>query len=53
MHCRFFLAISIAVSCAYTARAADNLDLSGYEELSGFVDLYWDADSGRILIDVE
>jgi hypothetical protein len=53
MYCRLFLAISIAVSCAYSVQAADNLDLNGYEELSGFVDLYWDADSGRILIDVE
>jgi hypothetical protein len=35
------------------AQASDNLDLSSFDKLDGFVDLYWDADTGRILIVVE
>ena len=53
MFWRIFSAISIAIACGPAAQASDNPDLAAYEHLDGFVDLYWDADSGRILIDVE
>jgi hypothetical protein len=57
MFCRSFnaivVAIVIAIGCTSSARAADNLDLASMERIEGFVDLYWDADSGRILLDID
>lgn len=50
---RVFLAIFIVIGFVPVAQATDNLDLDAFERLDGFVDLYWDADAGRILIDVE
>lgn len=35
------------------AHAAESIDLGSMDRFEGFVDLYWDADTGRILIDVE
>lgn len=49
---RIFPAISIAIACVHASHAADNLDLDGFDRLEGFIDLYWDADSGRVLLDV-
>ncbi len=53
MLCRGFLAIFAALGCAQYALAADQLDLDGFDRIEGFVDLYWDADSGRLLLDVD
>lgn len=50
---RVFLAIIIVSDLVSAAEATDNLDLNAFDHLDGFVDLYWDADAGRILIDVE
>lgn len=49
---RIFPAISIAIACVHTSHAADNLNLDGFDRLEGFIDLYWDANSGRVLLDV-
>ena len=43
---RIFPAISIAIACVHASHAADNLNLDGLDRLEGFIDLYWDADSG-------
>jgi len=50
---RVFAAMSIVVLCANVAAATDSLNLEAFERLNGFVDLYWDEDTGRVLIDVE
>ena len=50
MRRRLFLAIVIVIGSIHAVHAEDNLDLRAYEQLQGFVDLYWDADSGRILM---
>ena len=52
MFCRGFLAL-IAIGCVASVQAADRLDLDAYERIEGFIDLYWDGDSGRILLDVD
>ena len=49
---RRFLAIVVAFFLAQNAYAEDSLDLGGFEHLDGFIDQYWDADSGRILLDI-
>lgn len=49
---RHFLAIAAVFFLAQNAYAADSLNLDSFEHLDGFVDQYWDADSGRILLDV-
>ena len=49
---RHFLTIAVIFFLAQNAYAADSLDLDGFEYLDGFVDQYWDSDSGRILLDV-
>ena len=49
---RHFLTIAVIFFLAQNAYAADSLDLDGFEHLDGFVDQYWDSDSGRILLDV-
>lgn len=51
MRRRFIPAIFIVIGLIHAAHAEDNLDLRAFERLQGFVDLYWDADSGRILMD--
>jgi uncharacterized protein DUF4953/uncharacterized protein DUF5117 len=50
---RVFLAIFVVIGFLPVAQATDNLDLAAFDRLDGFIDLYWDADTGRILIDVE
>jgi len=50
---RVFLATLVVIGFLPVAQATDNLDLAAFDRLDGFIDLYWDADSGRILIDVE
>jgi hypothetical protein len=50
---RVFAAISIAFGLVHGAFAADTPDLGSLERLEGFVDLYWDEDTGRVLIDIE
>jgi Met-zincin/Domain of unknown function (DUF5117) len=51
MSFRFYLAVFVLVSAAHTADAEDTLDLTAYDRLDGFLDLYWDDDSGRVLLD--
>ncbi len=50
---RVFLAILFVTGFLPVAQATDNLDLAAFEHVDGFIDLYWDADTGRILLDVE
>jgi len=50
---RVFAAITIALGLVHGALASDSLDLGSFERLEGFVDLYWDEDTGRVLIDIE
>jgi len=50
---RVFLAIFFVTGFLPVAQATDNLDLAAFEHVDGFIDLYWDADTGRILLDVE
>jgi Met-zincin/Domain of unknown function (DUF5117) len=50
---RVFLAVLIVTGFLPVARATDNLDLTAFDRVAGFIDLYWDADSGRILLDIE
>ena len=50
---RVFLAALVVIGFLPVAQATDDLDLAAFDRLDGFIDLYWDADTGRILIDVE
>jgi hypothetical protein len=50
---RVFLATLVVIGFLPVAQATDQLDLAAFDRLEGFIDLYWDADTGRILIDVE
>ena len=50
---RVFLAILFVTGLLPVAQATDSLDLTAFERMDGFIDLYWDADTGRILLDVE
>jgi hypothetical protein len=50
---RVFLATLVVIGFLPVAQAADKLDLAAFDRLEGFIDLYWDASTGRILIDVE
>ena len=50
---RVLLAILVVIGFLPVAQATDQLDLAAFDRLEGFIDLYWDADTGRILIDVE
>ena len=50
---RVFLAILVVIGFLPVAQATDQLNLAAFDRLEGFIDLYWDADTGRILIDVE
>ena len=50
---RVFLAIFFVTGFLPVAQATDKLDLAAFEHVDGFIDLYWDADTGRILLDVE
>ena len=45
------LLLAVVVGLPLHAVATDSLDLNTYEHLEGFVDLYWDEDTGRILLD--
>ncbi len=53
MQSRIFLAIFVVIGLMPAAQATDTLDLSELEHLDGFIDLYWDDDTGRLLLDVE
>jgi len=53
MRSRLILAVAIFIGLPAAAEASDNLDLAAWDRLDGFVDLYWDEDTGRILVDVE
>ncbi len=53
MQSRAFLATLVVSVYLNVAQASDDLDLSSFDRLEGFVDLYWDADTGRVLIEVE
>ena len=53
MQSRIFLAIIVVIGLMPAAQATDTLDLSELEHLDGFIDLYWDDDTGRLLLDVE
>lgn len=53
MQSRIFLAIFVAIGLTSVAQAADSLDLSEMQHLDGFIDLYWDASTGRLLVDIE
>ncbi len=48
---RFYLSVFIAVGAFQIVNAEDSLDLGAYEHLDGFLDFYWDEDSGRVLLD--
>ena len=50
---RVLLAILVVIGFLPVAQATDQLNLAAFDRLEGFIDLYWDADTGRILIDVE
>jgi hypothetical protein len=50
---RVFAALSIAFGFAGGVLASDSPDLGSFEQLRGFIDLYWDEDTGRVLIDIE
>jgi hypothetical protein len=54
MSCRGLLALLI-LGFAPTLQAADSLDLDldNYHRIEGFIDLYWDESSGRILLEVD
>jgi len=52
MSCRGFLAL-LVLGCVPSAQAADSLDLDAFDRIEGFIDLYWDEDGGRILLDVD
>ena len=52
MFCRGFLAL-LVLGCVASVQAAGRLDLDAYERIEGFIDLYWDEDGGRILLDVD
>lgn len=51
MLCRLYLAVFIVLGVLQTANAEDSLNLDAYQRLDGFLDLYWDEDSGRVLLD--
>ncbi len=53
MHSRILFSVIVAIGLTPAAEASDSLDLNAFERLDGFVDLYWDEDAGRVLIDVE
>ena len=53
MRSRLILALALLFGLSAAARASDNLDLTAWDRLDGFLDLYWDEDTGRILVDVE
>ncbi len=48
---RSFLAM-LAFGWMHCTCADDSLDLNSYQRIDGFIDQYWDADSGRLLLDV-
>ncbi|NQV85967.1 MAG: zinc-dependent metalloprotease [Woeseiaceae bacterium] len=48
---RSFLAI-LFIGWVHCSTADDSLDLNDFERIDGFIDQYWDADSGQLLLDV-
>lgn len=52
MLCRSFLAIFV-FGWVHSVHAADSVDLDSLDRIDGFIDQYWDVDSGRILLDIE
>ena len=51
MSFRYYLAVLVLFSVVHASDAEDALDLTAYDRLDGFLDLYWDDDSGRVLLD--
>ena len=50
---RVFAAIAIIFGLVHGALASDSLNLGSFKRLEGFVDLYWDEGTGRVLIEIE
>lgn len=55
---RSWVAISATALLTFSVQAADSpaaesLDLNQFERFEGFVDLYWDAEGGRLLLNLE
>ncbi len=51
MHRSIYLAVLAATILVDSSYAEDTLNLEAYERLDGFLDLYWDQDGGRVLLD--
>ncbi|MEJ2604086.1 MAG: zinc-dependent metalloprotease [Gammaproteobacteria bacterium] len=43
----------IAAMLAHTADAKEELRVDAWQAMAGFIDLYWDADGGRLLLAIE
>lgn len=50
---RIVVTICVVFCLMPLAKASDRFELAAFERLEGFVDLYWDKDAGRLLLDVE
>ena len=50
---RFLIAAALAAIAHFPVLASEPLDVNRFEHIEGFIDLYWDADGGRLLLDVE
>ncbi len=50
---RVVLTIAAVIGLLPSVQANDSLDLSTLDRLGGFIDLYWDSTTGRILMHVE
>ncbi|MCH9695466.1 MAG: zinc-dependent metalloprotease [Gammaproteobacteria bacterium] len=47
---RIFAALASVVLILPSSSVASDIDLQSYQHIDGFVDLYWDAGSGRLLM---
>jgi hypothetical protein len=52
MSCRVFLVL-VVLGFVPSAQSAESLDLDAYDRIEGFIDLYWDESSGRILLEID
>jgi hypothetical protein len=52
MSCRVFVALFV-LGIIPSVQASDSLDLDAYDHIDGFIDMYWDEASGRILLEVD
>jgi hypothetical protein len=53
MFVRIVVALASAILVLPSARAATDVELQDYQHIDGFVDLFWDADAGRMLMQVD